>query len=122
MDLVSYAVLPGKDDVVIFGSPSLAALGINVYNSLGECARKRDLSVQCVELPNFKECRQMSTVVKALLQRGPGAPEPSDEAFKRLVSRGPDIGYGARAGGTRVRRRLGQGGGDCGGKCFVGRG
>ena len=43
MDPISYAVLPGKEDGVILGSPTLAALGINVYDSLGECARKRNL-------------------------------------------------------------------------------
>ena len=57
MDPVTYAVLPGKEDVVMLGSRALAALGINVYDSLGECARKRNLSVQGVESPNVKECR-----------------------------------------------------------------
>ena len=42
MDLVSYAVLPGKEDVVILGSPTLAALGM-VYGSLSEYGRKRNL-------------------------------------------------------------------------------
>ena len=41
MDPVSYSVLPGKEDVVISGSPTLVTLGINVYDSLGECVRKR---------------------------------------------------------------------------------
>ena len=44
-----------------------------------------------VESPNFKESRWVSIAVEALLQRGPGAPEPPDEAVERLVSRGPDI-------------------------------
>ena len=91
MDPVSYAVLPGKEGVVILGSPTLAFLGINVYDSLGECARKRNLSVQGVESPNFKECRWVSIAVEAMLQRGPGAPEPPDEAIKRLLSRGSDM-------------------------------
>ena len=93
MDPILNAVLPGKEDVVILGSPSLAALGINVYGSLGEYARKRNLCVQGVESPNFKKCRRMSIAVEALLQRGPGAPEPSDEAVVPLVSSGPDIGF-----------------------------
>ena len=92
MDLASYAVLPGKEDVVISGSPTLAALGINVYESLGECARNRNLSIQGVESANFKECRRVSIAFEALLQRGPGTPEPPDEAVERLVSRGPDMG------------------------------
>ena len=56
MDTVSCAVLPGNKDVVILGSLTFAALGFNVYSSLGECARKRNLSVQGVESPNVKEC------------------------------------------------------------------
>ena len=94
MDPVSYAVLPGKEDVMILGSPTLAALGTDVYNSLGECARQRNLSVQSVESPNLRECRRVSTTVETLLQRGPGAPEPRNEAVERLVSRGPDMGMG----------------------------
>ena len=46
MDPVSYAVLPGKTEVVILGNPTLATLGINVYDSLGECARKHNLSLR----------------------------------------------------------------------------
>ena len=87
-----HAVLPGKEDVVILGSPTYAALGTNVYDSLGECARKRNLSVQVVESPNFKKCRVVSIAKEDLLQGDPGAPEPPDEAVERLVSRGPDMG------------------------------
>ena len=90
MDPVWYALLPGKEDVVILGSPTLAALGINVYDSLGDCARKRNLSVKGVESPNFQECRRVSIPVETLLPRGPGAPESPDEANERLVSRRPD--------------------------------
>ena len=91
IDPVSYAVLPGKEGVVILVSPTIAALGIDVNDCLGECARKRNLSVQGVKSPKFKNCRWMSTMVEALLQRGPGAPEPLDEAVERLVSRGRDM-------------------------------
>ena len=76
MDPVSYAVLSGKENVVILGSPTLAALGINMYDSLGECARKRNIAVQGLESPNFKECRRVSIAVEALMQRGQGVPEP----------------------------------------------
>ena len=87
MDPVSYAVLPCKEDVMILGSPTLATPGINMHDSLGECARKRNLSVQGLESLNFKKYRRVSIAVEALLQRGPGAPEPPDEAVERLVSR-----------------------------------
>ena len=92
MDPVSYAVLLGKEDVVILGSPTLTALGSNVYDSLGECVRERNLSVRGVESPNLIECRRVSIAVEALLQRGPGIPKASNEAVKRLVSRGSDMG------------------------------
>ena len=49
-------------------------------------------AVQGVESPNIKECQRVSIAVEALLQRGPGAPEPPDEAVVRLVSHGPDTG------------------------------
>ena len=86
IDPVSHAMFLGKEDVMILGSPPLAALGINVYGSLGEYALKRKLSVEGVEPPNFKECRRVSIALEALLQRGPGASEPPDEAVERLVS------------------------------------
>ena len=49
-------------------------------------------SVQGVKWPTYKEYRRVSIGVKALLQCGPGAPEPSDEAIERLFSLGPDLG------------------------------
>ena len=75
----------------ILGRLTLVALGVNVYGSLGECVRKRNLSVQGVEPPHFKKCRRVGIAVEALLQRGPGTPEPPDEAVERLVSPGPDM-------------------------------
>ena len=89
---VSYVVLLGKDDVVMLESPTYAALGINVYDSLCECARKRNLSVQGVESRNFKECQRVSIAMEALIWRGPGAPEPQHEAVERLVYREPAMG------------------------------
>ena len=100
----------------------LSGVGISVYDSLDEFARKRN-SLQVVESPNFKECRQVNIAVEALLQRGPRAPEPPDDAVVEwLVFRGPDMGIGARVGGARAHGRLGLGGRDCGGGWFVGRG
>ena len=46
MDPASYTTLPGSE--VTLGSPTLAALGIYVYDSLGERARKLNLSVKGV--------------------------------------------------------------------------
>ena len=78
--------------MVILGNPTLAAPGINEYDSLGECARKRNLSVQGAESMNFRECRRVSIAVEPLLQRGSGAPEPPNEAVEQFVSHVPDMG------------------------------
>ena len=69
MDSVSYAVWTCREDLVILGSPTLAALRLNVHDSGGECARKHNLSVQGVESPNFKESRRVSIAVEAPLYR-----------------------------------------------------
>ena len=90
--LVHYFGREGGHDYLTQHSTILVSLRINMHDSLGECARKHNLSVQGVESPNFKECRRVSIAVEALLQRGPGTPEPPDEAVERLVSRGPDMG------------------------------
>ena len=45
MNTVPYAVLPGKEDVMILESPTLATQGVNLNDSLGECALNRNLSV-----------------------------------------------------------------------------
>ena len=63
-----------------------------MYDSLGECAGERNLSIQGLELLKFKECRRTGIAMEALLQRGPGGPELLDEAGERLVSRGTGMG------------------------------
>ena len=40
VDPFSFAVMPGNDDVVILGNPTLEAVGIDVYDSLGARARE----------------------------------------------------------------------------------
>ena len=80
-----------------------------MYDSLGECAGERNLSVQGLESPKFKECRRTSIAMEALLQRGPGGPEPPDEAGERLVSRGTDMGIEPEQEEARAHRRLGRG-------------
>ena len=41
MDPFSFAVMPGDEDVFIFGNPTLKLLGIDVYDILGARARER---------------------------------------------------------------------------------
>lgn len=42
LDPFSFAVMSGTDDVVIMGNPTLKALGIDIFDSLGKCARARE--------------------------------------------------------------------------------
>ena len=79
----------GRGDL---GEPESHGSGIKVYDGLGECASKRNLSMQGVESPNFEEFRWMSIAVEALLHGSPGVSEPPDEAVERLASRGTDTG------------------------------
>lgn len=41
LDLFSFAVMPGIDDVAILVNPTLKALGIDIYDRLGKCACNR---------------------------------------------------------------------------------
>ena len=41
LDPFSFTVMPGDDDVVILGNPTLKALGIDVYDTLGARAREQ---------------------------------------------------------------------------------
>ncbi|CAM9167047.1 unnamed protein product [Sphacelaria rigidula] len=86
LDPCSYAVMPRTDDVKIMGSPTLEALGIDVYSSLGDCARARNTSVQGVNTPDFTDCRRSSIAVDALQQPG-GRAEPVYSSVERLLSR-----------------------------------
>ena len=100
------------------GEPDSRDSGINMFGSLGERVHKRNLSDHGVESSNFKEYRQVSIAVEALLQRGPDAPEPSDEANERLVSRGPDTYMEPEQKKCESAGALAKAG-DCGGERFV---
>lgn len=75
LDPCSCAVMPGTDDVMIMGSHMTQVLSIDVYSSLGACARARNTSVRCVNTPAFTVCRCVSIAVDAIQQSG-GLAEP----------------------------------------------
>ena len=88
VDPCSFAVMPGTDDVVIMGSPLLEALGIDVYSSLGACARARNTSERGVATPELKDCRRVDVRVEALQQ--PGDKEaPVNSSVERLLPGDP---------------------------------
>ncbi|CAB1096113.1 unnamed protein product [Ectocarpus sp. CCAP 1310/34] len=88
VDPFSLAVMTGNDEVVILGNPTLKALGIDVYESLGTCSRSR-ASVMGVQTTAWKECRRVTLAVDAL-QRSEGREQvEQDPAVKRLVAQRP---------------------------------
>ena len=92
MDPFSFAVVPGDDDVVIIGNPTLKLSGIEVCDSLGARARER-AALTGVDSTAYRQCRRV-IVGGDILQQQCGTPEKPDGAVKRLVAREPDIDMG----------------------------
>ena len=91
LDPFSFAVMPGDDDVVIIGNPTLTTLGIDVDDSLGARARERAALVG-VDTAAYRHCRRVTVSVDALQkQQTSFTPEKPDETVERSVARGPDI-------------------------------
>ena len=90
MDPFSFAVMPGDDNVVILGNPTLKLLGIDVDDSLGTRTRERAALIG-VDTAAYRQCHRVIVSVDALQQQQCGTPEEPDGAVERLVARGPDI-------------------------------
>ena len=86
----SFAVMPGDDDVVILGNPTLKLLGIIYYDSFVARARER-APPKGVDTAAYRQCRRVTVSIDALQQQTSLTPEASDEAVELLVARGPDI-------------------------------
>ena len=86
----SFAVMPGDDDVVILGNPTLNRLGIEVYDSLGSRAREC-AAFNGVGTAAYRQFHRVTVSVDASQQQTSLTPEEPDEAVERLVARGPDI-------------------------------
>ena len=93
MDPFSFAVMPGDDDAVILGNPTLKLLSIDVYDSLGARARER-AALTGVNTAAYRQCRRVIVSVTALQQQPCGTPKEPDGAVERLVAPGPDIDMG----------------------------
>ena len=57
--------MPGDDDVVILGNPTLKALGIDVYDTLGARTREQ-ANIAEVDTAAYKQCRRVMVSVDAL--------------------------------------------------------
>ena len=90
LDPFSFAVMPGDDDVVILGNPTVKLQDIDDYDSCGRRAgtcgahRCRHRGVPAVS-PSHRQCRRF------LQQQTSLTPEEPDEAVERILVRGPDI-------------------------------
>ena len=89
VDPFSFAVMPGDDDVVILGNPTMKALGIDVYDSLGARAREQ-AALTGVDTAAYRKCRRVTVSVEALQQPMSVQEEEPDEAVARVVARGPE--------------------------------
>ena len=90
LDPFSFTVMPGGDDVVILGNPTLKLLGIDVSDSLGARAGER-VALTGVDTAAYRQCRRVTVSVNAWQQQTSLTPAEPDEAVERLVARGPDI-------------------------------
>ena len=88
--VLPFAIMPGDDDKVIIGAPTLAKLGIDVYQNLGKVAQeRRDMHISGIETPDFCAARRVTVSVDAFARQP--EPDPPDEAVERLIERGPEM-------------------------------
>ncbi|CAN0155463.1 unnamed protein product [Scytosiphon promiscuus] len=86
----SFAVMPGNDDAVSIGGPTLKMLDIDVDDSLGQRAQAgREAEIRSVESPSFCESRRVAMSVEALQHRV--YKERPDKAVEHLAARGPNM-------------------------------
>ena len=105
LDPFSFAVMPGDDDVVILGNPTLKALGIDVYDSLGARAREQ-ANIAGVDTEAYKHCRRVTVSIDALQQQHDVQSDVPDPALERLLARGPDMCMTPEAEATERARAL----------------
>ena len=79
VDPFCFAVIPGDDDVVIIGNPTLKLLGIDVYDNLGACAREH-AALTGDDTAAHRQCRRVIVSVDALQQQLRGTLKEPDEA------------------------------------------
>ena len=88
---ITFAVMPGSDDVVLFGVATMKALGLDLYPWALEKLRPSAVPVKTgVESPNFLTARRVTLPVESF-QSEVEDNAPPDVAVECLVERGPDM-------------------------------
>ena len=88
---ITFTVMPGSDDVVMFGMATMKALGLDLYPWALEKLRPSAVPVKTgVESPSFLAARRVTLSVHSF-QSEVADDVPADVAVERLVERGPDM-------------------------------
>ena len=88
---ITFAVMPGSDDVGLFGMATMKALGLDLYPWALEEPRPSAVPVQTgVESRSFFAARRVTLPVESF-QSEVSDDAPADVAVERLVERGPDM-------------------------------
>ena len=88
---ITFPVMPGSDDVVLFGVATMKALGLDLYPWALEKLRPRAVPVQTgVDSPSFLAARRVTLSVPSF-QSEVADDAPAGVAVERLVERGPDM-------------------------------
>ena len=88
---ITFAVMPGSDDVVLFGVATMKVLGLDLYPWTLEKLRPSAVSVQTgVESPDFLAARRVTLLAESF-QSEIADDAPADVVVERLVERGPDM-------------------------------
>ncbi|CAN0104385.1 unnamed protein product, partial [Sphacelaria rigidula] len=91
MPPITFAVMPGRDDVILFGMATIKQIGIDLYPLALEKLRPHAVPIQTdVENSSYLAARRVTISVDAF-QTECVKETPADEAVERLVDRGPDM-------------------------------
>ena len=88
---ITFAVMPGSDDVVLFGKGNDEGVRLDLYPGALEKLRSSAVPVQIgVESPSFVAACRVTLSVQSF-QSEVSDDAPADVAVERLVERGPDM-------------------------------
>ena len=88
---IAFEVMPGCDDVVLFGMVTFKALGLDLYPWALEKLLASAVPVQTgVESPSFLAARRVTLSVLSF-QSEVADDAPADVTVERMVERGPDM-------------------------------
>ena len=88
---ITFAVMPGCHDMVLFGVATMKALGLDLYPWALEKLHPSAVPLQTgVESPSFLAARRVTLSVQSFKSEV-ADDAPADVAVERLVQRGPDM-------------------------------